>query len=66
MDGTHRITNVISAAECQVKHCRPNKKCYYFVYIKNDKICYLKTKEALAELDHEEGVKFGPAHCNSK
>ena len=64
VEGTQGIKNVINAAECQVKHCRPNDKCKYFAYVMSAKICFLKTENALDEIDHETGVKFGPSHCN--
>ena len=66
MNGNHRIPNVISNFDCQVKHCRLNKECKYFTYNENDRTCYLKTEKALENLDHESGVIFGPRICYSK
>ena len=62
----YKIQNVISDFDCQVKHCRPNRDCMYFAYIKNAKTCYLKTKKALENLYHEDGVIFGPRRCKGK
>ena len=56
----------MSDFDCQVRHCRPNKDCVYFAYIKNDRTCYLKTEKALENLDHENGVIFGPRKCEGK
>ena len=64
--GNARIQNVISAYDCQVKHCRITDDCKYFAYIKNDRICYLKTANAHENLQYEERVVFGPRTCKSK
>ena len=59
----YEIPNVSSEYECQAKHCRLYDNCHYFAFVPSEKICYLKSKDALNVISHEKGVIFGPKIC---
>ena len=62
-----RITNVASAKQCQFR-CQQNPACHYFVLNERDprkNMCYLKSKNAIAEINTRAQVTFGPKFCPS-